>query len=144
MDSVLTLGQVTARKWAQTHQKARIKVIAELRRRGYAVDSSRAGILTAETSNGRKFGVAVNGQSTENAWLTRTRPRDPRLPLYYVLVYMPPSEVGDRFFVLRQEDQDSRNDHYQIDHPKNLNKTGGGFGWDDALRFENCWSKLPT
>jgi hypothetical protein len=48
-----------------------------------------------------------------------------------------------RLFVLTQDDQNTQNDLYQRDHPKNENKTGGGFAWGDALQFENCWEKLP-
>jgi hypothetical protein len=58
-----------------------------------------------------------------------------------VLVIVAPTRASDRFFVLTQQEFNVLVEAYYKAHPNNgLN----GFGWNDALRFENSWTKLPS
>jgi hypothetical protein len=140
----LTPRQITAYKRSRTRDEARAKVVAELSRRGYLVPSveGSTGLLTVATRKGQKFRVAVSGQAAgKNAWLTRTRAIDP--DLYYVCIYMPPSKTGDLFFIFNQAEHEKGVERYLAKYGTNQNKTGGGFGWKDALRFQEKWCTLP-
>ena len=93
------------------------------------------------------FWVDVKGLSSKNAWLLK--PKESRDELFYVLVLLSPlaekseRRAADRFFVLTQPEANDLAAAYQRTHPNDRGAIPG-FAFPDAVKYEDCWDKLPS
>jgi hypothetical protein len=141
----------SAQKRSASQWAAQFLAASELVRRGYTVsfttgNNTPDADLMVRSPGDVLFLVDVKGTQGKGAWLVSSKKRNPSL--FYILVYLSPlpEEAGtrkpDQFFILTQDDAAKASSKYLASHPNDSNKYPG-FGWKDALPFEDKWGRLP-
>ena len=132
---------------------AQFLIASELSRRGYLVsftmgnNTPDADLLVVPRRTDSPFMVDVKGQWSKSTWLVT--PKQPRLRLFYILVFLPPTPTGsgrredDQIFILNQDEANKLVKCHADHHPNDKGKMPG-FGWRDALGFKDKWATLPN
>jgi hypothetical protein len=131
-----------------TQWAAQFYAAAELTRCGYLVSLTLGNApecdLVVRSPLGVHFEIDVKGVSSRNFWLIQER--EPRVDLYFVLVYLTPAPTSPSFFIMSSSEvmaaiADLK--RQTIAAGKNWPASGAGINWGTSLTYENRWSILP-
>jgi hypothetical protein len=146
----------TQQRKYQTQWIAQFFAAAELTRRGYLVSitlgNAKFTDLMVETPGNQHFSIDVKGQSTKSYWIIKP-PENDRDDQYFILVYAPRDLTeSPQYFILNSDDiieelkqNQGRARQAEIDrgNPLSHNFGTGGMAWDQPLKYEDQWGKLP-
>ena len=139
-------------KRRRTQWATQFLAAAELVRRGNTVaftigNNTPVADLMVGAPSGELFWVDVKGLSGKYDWLVK--PKGTRERLFYILVLLAPlaqapnKREPDLFFVLTQNEANSLEKAYRLARPNNKT-TNPGFGFKDAIPYEDRWEILPS
>lgn len=140
----------------QTQWSSQFFAAAELIRRGYLVSltlgNAKFSDLMVETPGNQHFSIDVKGQSTKSYWIIKP-PEKNRDDQYFILVYVPRDLTeSPQYFILNSEDiteelkqnqERARQAEKETEKLLSHNFGTGGMAWDQPLKYEDQWGKLP-
>jgi len=140
----------------QTQWASQFLVAAELTRRGYLVSftlgNAKFTDLMVETPGNQHFSIDVKGQSMKSYWIIKP-PENNQNDQYFILVYVPRDLTeAPQYFILSSDDikeelkqnQERANQAEKERGKPYSHKFGaGGMAWDQPLKYEGQWDKLP-
>lgn len=140
----------------RTQWASQFLVAAELTRRGYLVSftlgNAKFTDLMVETPGNKHFSIDIKGQSMKNYWIIKPSENN-RDDQYFILVYVPRNLTeSPQYFILNSDDitkelkqhlERMKQAEIVRGKPYSHKFETGGMAWDQPLKYEGLWDKLP-